>query len=364
MKRTVEVIRSPKWYFVVIFLVGSISYLLTTSALGFYWDDWQAVFLYKTHSVQALMEYFQYDRPLSAWTYLPSFPLLPMSPLVWQIFTLLIRCSAVWLLTQTLVLLWEDHQWLWRWFGAILLVLPSFSLQSISVAFNQHFITLLLYSFSIFSMVKAIQSRTWLRWIWGFGSLATAFGQMVTMEYFVGLEALRPILIWLTFQRKDGRPALKSQSTKTALTMIPYFLILVGYLYWRLMVYPQNIAAASIAEPNAPVLLSGLKDNFVTNLIALVNLGRQDTMFMIGQSWLRSLQTSFSQIEARFIFASWGTGLISAALFSLWLNAKNEPKETKPEKGFHVPAAILGSAGVIFGGLPVWVTNRSALVGK
>ncbi|MHB8114069.1 MAG: hypothetical protein ACYDHA_11500 [Bellilinea sp.] len=364
MKRVVEIIRNPKWYFVVLFLVGCISYIFTTSALGFYWDDWQAVFLYKTHSVQALMEYFKYDRPLSAWTYLPSFPFLPMTPLVWQIFTLLIRCSAVWLLTQTLILLWEDHQWLLRWFGVILLVLPSFSLQSISVAFNQHFITLLLYSFSTFSMVKAIQSRSWLRWVWGLGSLATAFGQMVTMEYFVGLEALRPILIWLAFQRKDGRPALKTQTAKTVLTMIPYFLILVGYLYWRLMVYPQNIAAASIAEPNAPVLLSGLKGNFVTNLIALVNLGRQDTVFMIGQSWLRSLQTSFSQIEARFIFASWGTGLIAAALFGLWLNAKDESKETKPEKGFYISAAILGSAGLIFGGLPVWVTNRSALVGK
>ncbi len=364
MKRAVEIIHNPKWYFVVLFLVGWISYIVTTSALGFYWDDWQAVFLYKTHSVQALMEYFQYDRPLSAWTYLPSFPLLPMTPLVWQIFTLIIRCSAVWLLTQTLILLWEDHQWLLRWFGVILLVLPSFSLQSISVAFNQHFITLLLYSFSTFSMVKAIQSRSWLRWIWGLGSLATAFGQMVTMEYFVGLEALRPILIWLAFQRKDGRLALKTRTARTALAMIPYFLILVGYLYWRLMVYPQNIAAASIAEPNAPVLLSGLKGNFVTNLVALVNLGRQDMVFMIGQSWLRSLQASFSRIEAPFIFASWGIGLITAALFGLWLNARNETNEIKPGKGFYIPAAILGSAGVIFGGLPVWVTNRSALVGK
>ncbi len=364
MKRVVEIIRNPKWYFVALFLVGWISYIVTTSALGFYWDDWQAVFLYKTHSVQALMEYFRYDRPLSAWTYLPSFPLLPMTPLIWQLFTLLIRCSAVWLLTQTLILLWEDHQWLLRWFGAILLVLPSFSLQSISVAFNQHFITLLLFSFSIFSMVKAIQSRSWLRWVWGLGSLATALGQMVTMEYFVGLEALRPILIWLAFHRKDGQAALKSRVVKTVLTMIPYFPILVGYLYWRLMVYPQNIATASIAEPNAPVLLFGLKSNFVANLIAIVNLGRQDTVFMVGQSWLRSLQTSFTQIEARFIFASWGIGLITAALFSLWLNGRNETKGTKPEKGFYIPAAILGSAGVIFGGLPVWVTNRSALVGK
>ena len=184
------------------------------------------------------------------------------------------------------------------------------------------------------------------------------------MEYFVGLEALRPILIWRAFQRKDDWPALKTQSAKTVLTMIPYFLILVGYLYWRLMIYPQNIAAASIAEPNAPVLLFGLKDNFVTNLIALVNLGRQDTVFMIGQSWLRSLQTSFSRIEVRDVIASWGVGLITAAFFSLWLNGRSETKETEPKKGFYVPAAILGIAGVILGGLPVWVTNRSALVGK
>lgn len=364
MKWIKELILDRKWYFGVLLLIAGLSYLVNTSAPGFYWDDWQAVFLYKTHSIQTLLNFFEFDRPLSAFTYVPLFEILPMQPIVWQIVSILFRCAAVWLLTETFILIWNDHKWVLRWFGVILLVFPSFALQSVSVAFNQHFLALLLFSLSLYLMVKAILVTSWLRWVYGVLSLVAAFGHMATMEYFVGLEALRLLLIFAVLTRNGTLSSIKSRMLKTLLLFVPYGLTLAGYFYWRFRIFPTELAGAIAEDPNAPSLLYGLKTDFFSSLVALLNLGLQDTVYLITQGWLRPLQAEFLRLDARFNLLSWGIGLVAAVFTAVWLKEKIKAAEGESTVHFHVPAAIIGLAGIILGGLPVWSTNRSALVGK
>jgi len=364
MKRIKELFLDRKWYFGILLVIAGLSYLVNTSSPGFYWDDWQAVFLYKTHSIQTLLNFFEFDRPLSAFTYVPLFEILPMQPIVWQIVSILVRCAAVWLLTGTFFLIWNDHKWALRWFGVILLVFPSFALQSVSVAFNQHFLALLLFCLSLFLMVKAMLTTSSLRWVYGVLSLATSFGHMATMEYFVGLEALRPFLIFAVLTRNGTVTSIKSRALKTLLLFVPYGLTLAGYFYWRFRIFPTELVGAIAEDPNAPSLLYGLKTDLFSSLVALLNLGLQDSIYLITQGWLRPLQAEFLRLDARFNLLSWGIGFVAAVLTALWLKEKVEAGEIDPKIHFHVPAVIIGLAAIILGGLPVWSTNRSALVGK
>ena len=364
MKPNKFFIVNQEWYFGFLLLIGGMGYILNTSVLGFYWDDWQAVFLYKTHSIQTLLEYFQYDRPFSAYTYIPLFKILPMQSMVWQILTVLIRCTAVWLLTQTFILIWDDHKWALRWFGAIVLVFPSFALQSVSVAFNQHFIALLLFSLSLYLMVKAFLVKTWSRWLYGALSLITAFGHMATMEYFVGLEILRPFLIFAVLTKKGNFSLFRSRALKTVLVLIPYGIILSGYFYWRFILYPFSLASTGIEPPNAPSLLFSIKNNFQQSLIDLLILGLQDSFHLITQSWARPLLPEFIRLDDRFNLLSWGVSLFVALLFALWVHKKHIPFGIMNKSHFHRLTAIIGCAGIVLGGLPIWSTGRSALVGK
>ncbi|HSM24854.1 MAG TPA: hypothetical protein VK856_08340, partial [Anaerolineaceae bacterium] len=148
-----------------LFFIGMISYVISFPRSGFYWDDWQAVFLNQNYDVNILRDYFFYDRPFSSWTYEVVFPFLPMKPIVWQFFTMLVRVLGIWLIISTFEKIWEDRKELLRWAGALLLVFPSFTMQSISVAFNQHFITLFFFCFSIYLMVIGVISTKKWRWL-------------------------------------------------------------------------------------------------------------------------------------------------------------------------------------------------------
>jgi hypothetical protein len=73
-------------------------------------------------------------------------------------------------------------------------------MQSISVAFNQHFITLFFFSFSIYLMViGVISTKNW-RWIFLILANISTIIHIFTMEYFVGLEVIRPIILFLLLE--------------------------------------------------------------------------------------------------------------------------------------------------------------------
>ena len=71
-----------KWFYpVFLLLVMFITYDLQVFRLGFFWDDWQVVFLSRLNSAAAYWDHFAFDRPLSVWTYLLTVPLLGMRPI-------------------------------------------------------------------------------------------------------------------------------------------------------------------------------------------------------------------------------------------------------------------------------------------
>lgn len=364
MTKIKELLSHPIGYFLTLTLIGTLSYLITTSALGFYWDDWQAVYLYKTGSLEGLLEYFSYDRPGSAWTYWVTFPWMPMTPIAWQALTVMARVAAVWFLTKSFILLWPDHIRLLRWYGVLLLVFPSFNMQSISVAFSQHFLTMLLFSFSLYAMIEAIQTQSPWRWIWGLASIATGVGHLATMEYFAGLEVLRLIFIWIALNKDSDAKPWNRKLGRTAIFWAPYLLLLAGYLYWRLKLYPDALGADPLEGSNAPVLLYELSRQPGKTLVALVNLALQDSVHLITQSWLVPLQTSLLRVDATFNVFSWIVGLTAAALFGI-RSAWQFPQHDKPSKGrFTLQAATVGVIALLLGGLPVWLMNRQALEGK
>jgi hypothetical protein len=63
--------------------------------VGLFWDDWPIVLAARLQGVSAFWEYYRLERPFSAWTYVVTIPILGTTPLVWNIFTLLLRWLTV-----------------------------------------------------------------------------------------------------------------------------------------------------------------------------------------------------------------------------------------------------------------------------
>lgn len=105
-----KMINHPLGYIFLLILVGATSYLYQMTQMGFYWDDWQAVFLGHINNPQITAEYFSYDRPFSAWTYDILFPWLPMNAALWQGLSFLLRLGAIVLLVEALLQLWPNRK--------------------------------------------------------------------------------------------------------------------------------------------------------------------------------------------------------------------------------------------------------------
>jgi hypothetical protein len=63
----------PWFYPLALLAIGIAAYGLMIPRLGFYWDDWESVYLYRLHNPAISFQYF-YERPFSALVYLVLFP--------------------------------------------------------------------------------------------------------------------------------------------------------------------------------------------------------------------------------------------------------------------------------------------------
>ncbi|MGE5462508.1 MAG: hypothetical protein ACM3PS_04080, partial [Syntrophothermus sp.] len=94
--------------------------------LGFYWDDWPVILMSKFFGVNAFAEFYKYDRPISAWTYILTAPLLGLTPLAWQIFALVLRWLTGLFYWLTLRLLWPHRKRETAWVAVLFLIYPVF----------------------------------------------------------------------------------------------------------------------------------------------------------------------------------------------------------------------------------------------
>lgn len=352
-------------YPLLLFVIGMISYVISYPPLGFYWDDWQAVFLYQNQNIQIMRDFFVFDRPFSSWTYEVVFPLLSMKPLVWQIFTMLLRVLAIWSIVGAFELIWSGWKNIFRWTGALLLVFPSFTMQSISVAFNQHFFTLFLFGLSIFLMIKSVQSTSKWRWFLYGTSILLSGLHIFTMEYYVGLEILRPFLLFFLFDQSFKNETFGFKLKRTLVYYLPFLFVIFCFLYWRILIYPQQfIINSSVEDPNTPVLLKSIIESPLKTSIKLANLILQDSIYLLFHTWLRTLEPLTIRLDAVFNILSWVVGLTMSGIFLLWSNKTENNENNQSGLTRYMPLVVTGFLALIVGGLPIWIMNRQILIGK
>jgi hypothetical protein len=63
--------------------------------LGLYWDDWPAIATIRLLGSSGFWDFYQGERPISAWTFVVFEPLFGTNPFLWHLFTLLLRWLTV-----------------------------------------------------------------------------------------------------------------------------------------------------------------------------------------------------------------------------------------------------------------------------
>ena len=348
-------------------LVMVLSFGIAAPFLRLYWDDWPIVAAARLQGVQAFWEFYRYERPLSAWSYTLTIPVLGTHPLTWHIFSLLLRWLAVAGFWFVLQLIWSERRREATWAALLFAIYPIFTQQPVAITFNQQWQIYVLYFLSVSSMLLALRKP---RWFWPLTllSLASMLLHMVTMEYLWSLEVLRPLFLWLAISGSPPQPALLRQRLiKVAKAWVPYGLGLAGVGAWWFN-FQRNLPESHTAELilNADSATAGP----LALILQLAQAMLQDLIHNLLGAWYQTITPQDLVLSDRSVLLSLAIGLVTAVgvfFFLRW--TYNLPAPASPEMAptarsdWWKSAAVLGLIWTVLGPLPVWLIDRQSLLG-
>ncbi|MEJ2304955.1 MAG: hypothetical protein P8Y14_25825 [Anaerolineales bacterium] len=266
-----------------------LSFGLLIPWLGFYWDDWPAIMVARLQGIGGYWAFYQVDRPFSAWTFMLSAPLLGVRPVAWHIFSLLLRWVTALGLWFSLRLLWPKRAQAVAWIAVLFAIYPAFDLQPVSVAFSQHWITYALFFISIAAMLLSQRMPHRYRLLLGVGLIAQA-AHLLTMEYFIGLELLRPYLLWVVHSDLEDPSPAPDKRQRLLLVLrrwLPYLLVLVAYLVYRFA-----FSQLAFEDTSRLVLLQDLVSQPLAGIKQLLGLVVPDLLYTLFGTWSQTLDPS------------------------------------------------------------------------
>ena len=329
----------------ILLLIAIFSYGMFIFQQGFHWDDWGFAWLIRTLGEPGLFEYFSTNRPFLAYVYSVTTSLFGTNPLAWHLFSLIMRwltsVSLLWVLRK----IWPEHQRETFWAAVFFLVYPGFNQQAIAITYSHFFLaqTFLFTSIGLMLIFASQPRRFW--WAGLLGVLFSAYNLFST-EYFFGLELLRPFFLWLGLLQTwpEWKPRLK----RAILFYLPFFLTLLGYLYWRYFVLGFYLYQ--------PELISESNSSTTAKLVSLP--------IKIWEQWQVAAWQAWGQIFRFPNFPEYGLRLTLAYIAILLITgiglyelAKRLKKMDVSSWEFSTQWIGLGLLGLLFAGIPFLVTD-------
>jgi hypothetical protein len=323
-----------------------LSYGLYIPWWGLYGDDW--IYLWNFHLLGAnsFADFVAVDRPFSAWVYTLATPLLGETALPYHVTMLVLRWLSAVLLWWILRMIWKDHDRQIAWMAAIFAVYPGFLQQPIAVQFILHFTVLDLCLLSIGLMVQAARKpeRALIYSIIAVAASTAVF----SIEYFVGLEMLRPVVFWLALREQE--PNGRKRVLKTLKAWLPYLAVLAGFFIWRIFIFKFPTY-----QPN---LIRDMAASPTETLVMLIKRVAGDLKTTLFDAW-RQTFGMFQSSEWR----GWGPGLMVVVFLlvmtiSLRLPYDNAENVTDRTTWFvwQWDGLFLAVLALLFAGIPIWAT--------
>jgi len=330
------------------------TYGLLIPKLGFYWDDWPKVWFLHTLGPSGFKQVYAIDRPFLAWTYMITTPIFEERPLNWQIFELFCHWLSAISVLWTLKIIWPNHAREALWTALLFLVYPGFSQHSISLIYSHYFLILALFIFSLGTMVLSIRKP---RWFWQLTvvSILTSVYCIFSIEYFSGLELLRPILLWWTLSESPDSPPPRKRLLRSLALWSPYLAISLIFVLWRVWV---------IRFPTyQPLLLESFIQKPWLTLIHLLQTTVSDVIEVSIYAWAQVFRPpTVMDFGLKSTLMHWGLVVFIAISITTYLiigkrTSSNESASSIPMIVWSKQAFITALASLLVGGLPIWIAK-------
>jgi hypothetical protein len=226
----------------------------------------------------------------------------------------------------------------------------------VAVAYSQHWLSYLLFFGSIYLMLRAVAERRNF-YLLTVLALIASLVQMLTMEYFVGLELLRPVILWLYFQQRQSQAPVRQVLRDVLASGWIYAVLVVLYVIWRMF-----FLRLAETDPNRPVFLESLASMPLEALIGLTQKALQDFVYLLS-AWLVALRPAEIDLQRPFSLAALAIALAASVIFWMVMSRYEPASQESGDQRWHTYALILGVLAILLGTLPVWMIDRQVSVG-
>ena len=321
--------------------------------LGFYWDDWPAIYYHHQLGAVGYLQAFAVDRPLLGVLFMLTSPIVGESALAWQVFGLLTRwvsCLAFW---WVLIAVWPQHKRQAAAAAFLFAIYPGFQQQYISVTYSQAWIILTAFLLSLGLMVWAFRKPAWF-WPLIAASWLLSTLVMFTDEYFIGLELLRPVLMWMVI----GGPVAqyREKLKRIGLLWAPFVASLGAFLFWRLILHPT---------PRGEVQIAGQLASS-SRLLGLIERIFYDVFQSTLLAWAQTFHLDTGITANKVLLLFYGLVAIAGAAFTIFTFAFLRPETGEEQSAeskltsihrWSNQAILLGLFALFIAGWPFWATD-------
>ncbi len=319
--------------------------------LGFYWDDWPSIWFLHFLGPDGFVRVFAVDRPLLGWLFRLTTSILGESTTAWQMFGFITRWAASLAFWGLLRQAFPQRLRFADWAAVLFAVYPGFRQQYIAVTYSHVFVIQAVFFLSFTWMLRAVRGmasgRGLAHWLeYALALLSSAFA-MFTVEYFFGLELLRPVLLWMAQDKEPPRKKL----ARTLLAWLPFAALMGFFLLWRVVWSdtPRGDVTLIDSLRQAPVAaLSGLlRTDILPDVFESSVLAWAQTL-----DFLRLQNNSLSATLAIVL-----VGFAAVLLSALWLRVYLRRVAAESASGAPLDLILLGLLALFAGGWPFWATN-------
>lgn len=326
-----------------------VCYGIIIHKLGHYWEDWVFLWAYQLDGIDGVRAAFAGDRPLAGTVRGFFTLLLGYSPFNWHLLALIARwlCSvAVFFIARGL---WPDRKTEALVIASFFAVYPGFVLQPISITFGLLLLQYAIFLFSLAAMIWA-QRDPGRYWPLSVAAVLSCAASVAYNEYFIGLELLRPVLLWMALA--GAAPYGTARLALAARRWSPYLAITGTYAIWRVFFFRSWIYDGS-------TYMNSIMSDPVAGIMQRARFAFEGILQAAFMAWEKPLQ------EDMFIYyfpynVVWAIVACTAVgafvyLYSYW-RLNSDGSSDGAAWGIH--PALLGLVAMVAGGLPIWFAHR------
>ncbi len=339
----------------IIFAITTIvAYGLLLPLTGFYWDDWAFAWIAKFLGPREFFPAFAGVRPFLAPIFFVTASLIPPIPIYWQIFALVIRFISGLSVRFALNQVFPHFKQPTLIASLLFLVFPGYSQHWVALThINQEWIPLIFYLLSFGFTARALRSRRPGPDMISGNNRSTrpaaprndavyAFLFLIAgvfpTEYFIGLEPLRFLFIWVIVSEEVY--GFRQRLLRTLKSWGPYLLIWLANAAWLAYFYTVGTYDSYDVE----VIREPLT---ILHLFSVIVEAIWKAGFYV---WGQVIVLTAGAITAPSTLLTWGLISVTFTFFVFYLARLDLSQgETKT---FAASALLIGLAGILLGRLP------------